>query len=199
MEATMEAMTTPLLTIAEAATKTGRSASTIRRLIHTISESPAHPDRPLLQPTVKQVEAFKKKGENFTWKIAEEVVMRNFESAQMEGKKLKTYSGNDVLQILRGELDLKNRQIEKQLEVIQSLNERLREGNILMGSLQQRLALPESTQASEQAVDASSTVPSAEGMHGVSMKGMKESAKKSTMKASVKDSKKRGFMAWFLG
>jgi hypothetical protein len=194
-------MTTSLLTIAEAAQKTGRSPSTIRRLIHTIAESNDHPDRAFLQPTVKQVEAFKKKGENFTWKIAEEVVMKNFESAQLEGKKLKTYAGNDVLQILRGELDLKNHQIEKQLEVIQSLNERLREGNILMGSLQQRLALPEAQSPTEAPMDVTSKDPSTEATHGASTKAAKSAFQKASMKGIQKASTKpprRGIFGWLL-
>ncbi len=190
-----------LLTIAEAAQKTGRSPSTIRRLIHTIAESKDHPDRTMLQPTVKQVGAFKKKGENFTWKIAEEVIMKNFERAQLEGKKLKTYAGNDVLQILRGELDLKNRQIEKQLDVIQSLNERLREGNILMGSLQQRLALPEAQSPTDAPMDVPSTESSMKPMHGASTKAAKAAHQKASMKGIQKASMKparRGIFGWLL-
>ena len=52
--------------------------------------------------------------------------------------------------MLRRESDIKNTQITQQLEVItkqagliDGLSERLREGNILIGTLQQRLALPE--------------------------------------------------------
>src|SRR5206468_323201 len=54
----------------------------------------------------------------------------------------------DLLSMLRRELDIKNQQITqhgeliaKQMELISGLSERLREGNILIGSLQQRLAL----------------------------------------------------------
>lgn len=146
MEGSLEAMTTPLLTIAEASDKTGRSHSTIRRLIKTITESADHVDRAGIEPTPKAVEAFKKKGENFTWKIREDVLIKHLPSAPTAEKKSGLHSGSemtgDILQILKHELDLKNQQIEKQWDVIQSLNDRLREGNILMGSLQQRLALP---------------------------------------------------------
>ena len=52
--------------------------------------------------------------------------------------------------MLRGELDIKNQQItqqsemlSKQMELISGLSERLREGNILIGSLQKQLALPD--------------------------------------------------------
>lgn len=190
-------MTTPLLTIAEASDKTGRSASTIRRLIHTIAQSPSHPDRAFLQPTVKQVEAFKKKGTNFTWKISEQVLMKNFERAQMENKKVMHYDQKDILQILKGELELKNQQIEKQWEVIHALNDRLREGNILMGSLQQRLALPEGTSDSPPPVEAS--VMEADGVSSTEASGghQKKASTKASMKATAK-APRRGFLGWLL-
>jgi hypothetical protein len=55
--------------------------------------------------------------------------------------------------MLRSELEIKNRQITqqgeliaKQMELIDGLSERLREGNILIGSLHQRLTLPDGKQ-----------------------------------------------------
>ena len=52
--------------------------------------------------------------------------------------------------MLRRERDIKNHQItqqsemlSKQIELISGLSERLREGNILIGSLQRQLALPD--------------------------------------------------------
>ena len=195
-EVTLEAMTTPLLTIAEASEKTGRSASTIRRLIHTITETDNHPDRTGVEPKPKAVVALKKKGENFTWKISEEVLMKNFEKAQMENKKTVHYDQKDILQILKGELELKNQQIEKQWEVIHALNDRLREGNILMGSLQQRLALPEGTSESPPPVEASvmeaDGVPSTEGSGG----SQKMPSTKPSMKATAK-APRRGIWSWF--
>lgn len=155
-------MDTPLLTIAEAVAKTGRSPSTVRRLIHTITETPSHPDRDAVEPDPKQVAALKKKGENFTWRIREGVVMKHFESAPQKEKKSKPAPTGDIFSILQNELELKNRQIEKQWEVIHALNDRLREGNILMGSLQKRLALPEAQSPAEEVVDAPTVKTSAE-------------------------------------
>lgn len=131
-----------MLTIAEAVEKTGRSASTIRRIIRTVTDAADHPDRAGIEPDVKAVAAFKKKGENFTWKIREDVLMKQCDTAPKEAKKANA-ERTEIVHMLQKELTLKNQQIEKQLDVIQSLNERLREGNILMGSLQKHLALPE--------------------------------------------------------
>lgn len=155
-------MDTPLLTIAEACAKTGRSPSTVRRLIHTITETANHPDRGAVEPDPKQVTALKKKGENFTWRIREGVVMKHFETAPQKEKKSKAEPAGDIFAILQRELELKNQQIEKQWEVIHALNDRLREGNILMGSLQKRLSLPEAQSPAEEVVDASAVKSSVE-------------------------------------
>ena len=188
---------TAFLTIAEAVEKTGRSPSTVRRLIRQIAESAAHPDRTAIEPTVKQVDVFKKKGENFTWKIREDILMKNFERAQLQEQKYKTTGGTDVLQILRRELELKNTQIERQFEVIQSLNERLREGNILMGSLQQRLALPEPQSPSASAVEAVSSQSSTEAAQTSSRKSPEQPVHGASVKPSKKSSKK-GILRWIL-
>ncbi|HVW66429.1 MAG TPA: hypothetical protein VHA78_01715 [Candidatus Peribacteraceae bacterium] len=155
-------MESTFITIGEATKKTGRSASTIRRLIRTITETADHPDREAVEPTAKEVAALKKKGENFTWRIREDVLMKNFEGALQQEKKLAATPTSDILDILQKELELKNQQIEKQWEVIHSLNDRLREGNILMGSLQKRLGPPAPESPAETVVEASSAKPSTE-------------------------------------
>lgn len=173
-------MTATFLTITEAAERTGRSESTIRRIIRSIADSKAHADRSAIEPSPAEVAAFKKKGENFTWRIREEVVMREFAAAQKTDKKAKVESG-EILSLLQRELDLKNKQIEKQWDVIQSLNDRLREGNILMGSLQQRLALP----TAQSPIEAPAKAPSAK----VSTEPAKEVSKEKPAK--------KGMFGWF--
>ncbi len=155
-------MDTPFITIAEATEKTGRSASTIRRLIRTITETEDHPDRDGIEPTAKQAAAFKKKGENFTWRVREDIITKNFSGAPAAEKKSAPQVGANILDILQNELSLKNQQIEKQWEVIHALNDRLREGNILMGSLQQRLGPPPAESQQEQTVEASTVESPAE-------------------------------------
>jgi hypothetical protein len=150
------------ITIAEACAKTGRSASTVRRLIHTITQDDAHEDRTAIEPTTKQVAALKKKGENFTWKIREDILLKHFTGAPTAEKKSSSKAGSDILSILQSELSLKNQQIEKQWEVIHALNDRLREGNILMGSLQKRLGPPQDLSPSESVVETATMASSAE-------------------------------------
>lgn len=174
-------MDNTFLTIAEAGKLTGRSASTIRRLIHTITETPAHPDREAVLPDPVAVAAFKKKGENFTWTVRQDVILSNFNAAPKEEKKAKAEPTGDIFSILQKELDLKNSQIEKQWEVIHSLNDRLREGNMLMGALQKRLSLPEAP------------TPVGAVMDATPMEG-KASSKKSSKK-EMKPAKK-GLFGW---
>lgn len=174
-------MDTTFLTIAEAGKLTGRSASTIRRLIHTITETPAHPDRDAVQPDPVAVAGFKKQGENFTWTIRQDVILQNFNAAPKEEKKTKAEPSGDIFSILQKELELKNSQIEKQWEVIHSLNDRLREGNMLMGALQKRLSLPEASTPVGAVVDATPM-----------------ESKAASKKPSKKEAKpaKKGFFGW---
>lgn len=192
-------MEAPFVSIAEAAAKTGRSESTIRRIIKSIVRSPAHADRAAVLPTPKEVSELKKKGENFGWKIREDVLMAHIERAQKEEKKSEPVHGKeDVLTILSRELELKNKQIEKQWEVIHSLNERLREGNILMGSLQQRLALPH-PEAAPSGSSSPSSAPSTEASKEASTEpivaAFTKASKKNLQKASKKPSRRR-LLAW---
>jgi putative protein kinase ArgK-like GTPase of G3E family len=168
-------MDTPMLTIAEAVEKTGRSASTIRRIIRTITDAPSHEDRDGIVPNAKEAAAFKKKGENFTWKIREDILMKHSASAPKDAKK-PNMERTEIVQMLQKELTLKNQQIEKQLDVIQSLNERLREGNILMGSLQKHLALPQGDQPQSEGspvmASATSSAPKADTAAKPAKKGI---------------------------
>lgn len=192
-------MEPPFLTIADAAKVSGRSQSTIRRLIKTIADAPSHPDRGCVEPARKAVEAFKKKGQNFTWMIREDVLMRNFPPALIDEKKTLSHSSSpvheDVMALLRRELDLKNRQIEKQWDVINALNERLREGNILMGSLQQRLALPRGESSAPVSTSGPSMEASMDTLHRASKKKVLEVKKKLSQKQAAK-SPKRGVFGW---
>lgn len=177
----VEAMDTPFLTIAEAVEKTGRSPSTIRRVIRQVADDLTAADRDGITPSPSEVDAFKKKAENFTWKIREDVLLKHLKGAPKEDKKASSEITGDIMHILQKELDLKNQQIEKQWEVIHALNDRLREGNILMGSLQKRLgpATEDTRQPVAVAVEANT---SAGGSAAPSVDGAVKAAKKNFLK-----------------
>lgn len=143
------------LTVKEAAELTGKSPSSIRRVLYPIIQKDKHPDREHIQPSVDDAQALRTKGENFAWRLSEELVRREMPvepvSEETSGTSTPRGAGSaeaELLAMLRRELDIKNQQITqqaeiigKQMELVNGLGERLREGNILIASLQQRLAL----------------------------------------------------------
>jgi hypothetical protein len=154
------------LTVKEAARLIGKSPSSIRRIIYLILEKDQHPDRRHIHPTPEDAKALRLKGENFPWEISEELLRREVpEGARKSADESRpgTPPGRDgsaaVIEMLRRELDIKNRQIETQNELLKGLTERLREGNILIGSLQRQLSLPDA--ASRNRVDIVDAKPDA--------------------------------------
>ena len=158
------------LTVKEAARRTGKSPSSIRRIVYAILEDDAHPDRSQIEPSPQVVKELHGKGENFPWKISEELLARLTPANNSEKEKGSEQGINrpfgsadaELLSMLRRELDIKNQQIAQQSEMIgkqmqlnEGLSERLREGNILIHSLQQQLTLPAASQRTA-AIDAHS-------------------------------------------
>lgn len=138
---------TTFLTVKEAAKAIGKSPSSIRRIIYPILEDDQHLDRHHIEPDVKTAKSLRVKGENFAWKLSEELLRREVpEGATKSKSDTKSGANGDgqsaaIVEILRTQLDIKDQQIAAQNEVIKGLSERVREGNILMGSLQQQLSL----------------------------------------------------------
>ncbi|MDP1797478.1 MAG: hypothetical protein Q8K78_08360 [Planctomycetaceae bacterium] len=141
------------LSIREATQIAGVSVTTLRRLVRGIVADNAHADREHILPSVDDVRRMKTAGQQFTWTISRELLLRDFGE---RSPKLKVNFASefgplgeivvvlrDQLQATGDQLKVKDSQIASQVEIIQSLNERLREGNILIGSLQRQLALPE--------------------------------------------------------
>ncbi len=147
---------TNFLTVKEAAKVTAKSPSSIRRIIYPILEDDSHVDRHHIEPDVETAKTLRAKGDNFAWKISQELLDRVLSA---EGNKTKSESkqspigdnqSDAIIDILRKQLDIKDQQIA-------NMNERLREGNILMGTLQQQLALSDGNRSKSNTVDVSST------------------------------------------
>jgi hypothetical protein len=165
---------TNFLTVKEAAKLVGKSPSSIRRILYPILEDNRHPDRHYIEPDVATAKALRVKGENFAWKISEELLRREMpegESKPHSESRSSTHGGGDqsaaIVDILRKQLDIKDQQIANQNEVIKGLSERVREGNILMGSLQQQLSPPDTTKRNHSdAVSTDTTSPTTETKKG---------------------------------
>ena len=142
------------LSVSEAREFTGKSESTIKRLLREIVADPQHVDRLFILPSAEEVERRKAAKEPYVWKIDRQLLMRRFpqedavESGGVtEGGPVMTHV-ELVMQVLQEQLKSKDEQmrtLEKQLDrkddQIASLNERMRESNVLMRELQQRLAI----------------------------------------------------------
>lgn len=153
------------LTVKEAAKLTGKSASSIRRVIYPIVENDQHPDRHHVQPGIEEVHQLRMKGEIFGWRLSEELLRREVPVTNPSTNPDEIHRESDarrsdgLLDMLRRELDIKNGQITqqseligKQMEVINGLSERLRESNHIIGSQQQQLTLNERTGRAKQSV-----------------------------------------------
>jgi len=146
------------LTVREARAFTGKSESTLKRLIREVTADANHSDRSQILPPPEEVERRKKTGDVFVWKINQDFLLRRFpKTTDEEGSgashtrpitESRDGNGEAIIQVLRDQLVSKDRQLqtlETQLdrkdEQIKSLNERMHETNTLMRELQVRLAI----------------------------------------------------------
>lgn len=145
-----------MLTIREASERTGHSPHKIRRLIKTVVGQPDHKDRNEIEPNKKDVARLLGEGVQFTWRINEEFVRRDLgDVAEIRrnenlGKSSTTGDSSELLTLLQRITDAKEQaearlfeQLRIKDEQIAALNDRLRESNVLMASLQKQL--PETT------------------------------------------------------
>jgi hypothetical protein len=158
-------------TVKEAARRTGKSPSSIRRVLYPILRDPNHPDRSHIEPGIEEAQQLRLRGDTFAWRISEDLLARAVPapSSEQGREPSKTHGTNghesELVALLQRELEIKNQQItqhaelvSRQMELLNALSERLREGNILLASLQQRLTLAEKT-ATHPVVDSDVTAP----------------------------------------
>lgn len=192
------------LTIKDASDKTGKSVSTIRRLVRDIVADDAHADRALIHPTPAEVKKLQAQEVQFAWKLSDELLMREFGSLETQTKTSKGEGiSGEVLGLLKEELQNKEKQllakdaqIEKLGAIVGSLNERLREGNVLMASLQKQLQIPAQTKtaaAIESEVSEVRVHKAEEGKKKAVAKVMPQVPKK------VSPSRKRNWLAVLFG
>jgi hypothetical protein len=161
------------LTVSEARQFTGKSESTIKRLLRDIVGDPQHVDRLFVLPSADEVERRKAAKEPYVWKIDRQLLLRRFPQDETpvtaSGGVPSGPTGNPsdlVMQVLQEQLRSKDEQmrtLEKQLdrkdEQIASLNDRMRESNVLMRELQQRLAITAPKAATNETVVDSAETP----------------------------------------
>ncbi len=199
------------LTIKDASDKTAKSVSTIRRLVRDIVTDDAHPDRAHIHPSPAEVKKLQTQEVQFAWKLSDELLMRNFGPLDAAQHAAKSAGNEEMFSMLQQELQNKERQliakdaqIEKLGAIVGSLNERLREGNVLMATLQKQLQLPQQTKAPME-----TEVKMEKVVSDVKVQKAEEGKKKAMAKivpapkkqpvASVSPSKKRNWLAVLFG
>ena len=144
------------LTIKQAVEFSGKSKSTIRRLIDEVVKEKTADARSQILPSAEDVERLRRKGEPYTWKISEEFLRERFEVREPEegseasAPRVKDESINgqiveilrDDIATLKGQLDRKDEQLREANERLKEANDRNREQNILLGEFQKRLPQP---------------------------------------------------------
>ena len=185
------------LTVSEAREFTGKSESTIKRLLREITSDSQHVDRLFILPSAEEVERRRAAKEPYVWKIDRQLLLRRFpqedvvESGGAAVAGFVNAPGELVMQVLQEQLRSKNEQLrtlEKQLdrkdEQIASLNDRMRESNVLMRELQQRLAI-----APPKLATAEAFVESSERTESVTPSPAPQPAKQPLAKSRVKPPK----------
>lgn len=149
-----------LLSVSDARKLTGKSESTIKRMIREITVDENHEDRGLIEPSHVELERRKADKEPYVWKIAKLLLEKRYpvhepnqdpshdgshgvgdsaindmvQSQLIELLQTQLAGKDDQLKTLEVQLDRKDEQIS-------NLNERMKESNVLMQTLQKRLEL----------------------------------------------------------
>ena len=200
-------------TVKEAAAITGKSPSSIRRVIYPIIQNEQHPDRTHIHPTPDEVRSLRMQGVTFGWQISDELLRREIpdEPAAEQGSGRSAAAApsgqSDLIAMLQAELTIKNEQIatqsrmmSQQMELISGLSERLREGNLLIGSLQQHLRLGDGSSHGKgtivsAGVSSSKSAPSSPSQKPTPRKENKPKEKPAVEKEIPKP--KGGLFGWF--
>jgi len=144
------------LTIKEASAETGKAEITIRRLVQRIVKGSDTAQRTFIKPTPEELEQLHD-GPPPAWRIDRQFLREHFATPKHESGQpdatLHASHEDQVVSILRAQTESMERQLIVKDDQIKSLtmlvdslgnqlNERLREGNVLMKGLQERMALP---------------------------------------------------------
>jgi len=169
------------LTISQAARLAGVSTSTIRRLVKKITtesdtdaatDSDAeHPDRSAITPSSREITRLKQAGEQYTYRISEELIQREFpapdsataDSASQPGTSSaddQLNGGGELIDLLKDQLTIfqqqlteKDEQLRRRDKHILELSERVKESHVLQKQLQDHWQLPESNPVTRKPVE----------------------------------------------
>ena len=186
-----------LLSVGEARKLTGKSESTIKRMIREITADENHEDRGLIEPSHEELERRKAEKEPYVWKITNSLLKKRYpvhdpdqDTGHGGSHGVGDSTNNDIsqsklIELLQTQLSGKDDQL-KTLEVqldrkdeqISNLNDRMRESNVLMQTLQKRLEL----------------LPAGDETNFIQVNTTSPNTDKNTADAEVVETKKKTFM-----
>ena len=162
--------------INEAAAFSGKSQSTIKRLINPIRNDEDHPDREFLVPSPDEYARLKREGQPYNWRIAESFLLRKFPKADVQGEsdRSPTASNNGVdrelyealsktISILENQLSEKDSQIREKDHQLREKDELINKFGGMTRELQSQLLLGAGQTRSRNESDVGQTEPFEEG------------------------------------
>ena len=149
-------MTEQFLSLTEAEKHTGKSRSTLRRFVESITKPDTHADRGLLRPSVEEVELLHANNQPFSWRISIGLLDRQYPE---EGSRAESASGEttspDLVGLLRETISILKNDVEEKNKQIGQLLERQREQNFLLKQTSEQLT---TLKAGREAADDAITV-----------------------------------------
>jgi hypothetical protein len=143
-----------LLSVSEARKLTGKSESTIKRMIREITADQNHEDRGLIEPSHEELERRKAVKEPYVWKIAQALLEKRYpvhDPDHVSGHD-RSHEGGDsaindmvqsqLIELLQTQIKTLEVQLDRKDEQISNANKRTEEIHVLMQTLQKHLALP---------------------------------------------------------
>lgn len=143
----METLSSPTLSIKEAAERYQKAEITIRRLVRAIVKDAESPDRHLIMPDAAEAKKLQSKRKPFSYSLSAELLEKHFAGEASKSSR-SAAQNTEYLRLLeqtseglKEQLKVKDEQIKALQNSIDGLSERQREMNILMKGLQQQLML----------------------------------------------------------
>jgi hypothetical protein len=142
-----------LLSVSEARKLTGKSESTIKRMIHEITADENHEDRGLIEPSHEELERRKAEKEPYVWKIHKSLLEKRYpvhapspNSGQDGSSGVGDSSKNDLvhsqlIELLQSQIKTLETQLDRKDEQIANANQRTEEIHVLMQTLQKHMGL----------------------------------------------------------
>lgn len=171
-------MTDEFLSLKEAEKHTGKSRSTLRRFVVSITKQDDHADRKLIQPTVEKVKKLHSENHPFSWMVSVELLDREFSkqgSPVMENPSQNS-SSNEMVGLLKQTIAMLEKELNEKNSQIAQFQISQHETNVLIQQNTETLKLLTGATKSNEAVTVSTSAKTEEGInHSQSTKRKRKS------------------------